>query len=55
MVWAWFGRPVLLLLMELWSTLPEDERTAILKHELAHLARHDHWVRVVEALATVTH
>ena len=55
MVWAWFRRPVLFLPMELWSTLPEDERAAILRHELAHLARRDHWVRAVEALATVTH
>ena len=55
MVWAWFWRPVLLLPSELWSTLSDDEKTAVFKHELAHLFRRDHWVRVVEALATITH
>ncbi len=55
MVWAWFGRPVVLLPKELWETLSDEEKGAILRHELAHLARRDHWVRVVEALATVTH
>lgn len=55
MLWAWFRRPVLLLPKQLWSTLSEDEKTAVLRHELAHLARRDHWVRILEAAATITH
>ncbi len=55
MVWTWFSRPLMLLPLQLWNTLSEDEKTAVLRHEVAHLIRRDHWVRVVEALATVTH
>ncbi len=55
MVWAWSRRPVMLLPRALWKSLTEDEQTAVLKHELAHLVRRDHYVRVVEALATATH
>ncbi len=55
MVWAWFSRPKMLVPVQLWSSLSEDEKTAVLRHELAHLRRRDHWVRIVEAFATLTH
>ena len=55
LLWAFFRRPVLLLPIELWTNLNDDEKTAVLKHELAHFQRLDHWVRPVEALATITH
>lgn len=55
MVWSWFNRPVMLLPVELWGTLSDDEQVAVIRHELAHLVRRDHWVRYIEALATVTH
>ena len=48
MLWA-FGRRVRLLVpSRLWATLGDDERTALLLHELAHLRRRDHWVRWLE-------
>ena len=53
MVWWTLGRPKLLLPVRLWSELNDEKREALIVHELAHLKRHDHWVRVVELLATV--
>ena len=48
MLWA-FGRRVRLLVpSRFWATLGDDERTALLLHELAHLRRRDHWVRWLE-------
>ena len=35
--------------------LGADERAALLTHELAHVARRDHWVRVLELLAADGH
>ena len=55
MVWAFCCRPILLLPKGLWSDLSPNEQEAILKHEMAHIQRRDHWVRVVEFVATVTH
>lgn len=54
MLWG-LRRPKLLLPSQLWSRLSERERTAVLRHELAHLLRRDHWVRVVEVWATVVY
>jgi beta-lactamase regulating signal transducer with metallopeptidase domain len=51
MVWAGFARPRLVLPRHLWDALPEDQREAVLAHELAHLKRGDHWVRRMELLA----
>src|SRR5262245_13062527 len=45
MLWALGGRSRVLVPLELWSTLDEDQETALLMHELAHLKRKDHWVR----------
>jgi beta-lactamase regulating signal transducer with metallopeptidase domain len=53
MVWWTFGRPRLLVPIQLWSGLSESKRDALILHELAHLKRRDHWVRVIELLATV--
>jgi len=41
-----FGGTRLLLPEQLWSRLDEGSRRTILYHELAHLARRDHWVRL---------
>jgi probable HAF family extracellular repeat protein len=38
----------LLIPLELWSRLDEDQRAVLLAHELAHLRRHDHWIRLLE-------
>jgi bla regulator protein blaR1 len=51
MVWALFGPPRLLLPSGLWGRLDEDQRDALLLHELAHLRRGDHLVRWLELFA----
>jgi beta-lactamase regulating signal transducer with metallopeptidase domain len=45
-------RPVLFLPEELWQRLSHEQRATLLAHELAHLRRHDRWVRALEVLAT---
>jgi RND family efflux transporter MFP subunit len=50
MLWALVGPPRLVLPEALWDGMEEDERDAVLAHELAHLKRRDHWVRRLEAL-----
>ena len=44
--------PVLLLPRDLLHELDPAERDAIVAHELAHVHRRDHWVRLVELAAT---
>src|SRR5262249_24021346 len=51
MVWAGFARPRLILPRRLWDSLADDQREAVLAHELAHLRRGDHWVRRLELVA----
>jgi beta-lactamase regulating signal transducer with metallopeptidase domain len=52
MLWAVLGRPRLLVPAALWERLGDDQRAALLAHELAHLRRRDHWVRRLELVAT---
>lgn len=52
MLWSLGGRPLLLLPAELWQRLTEEQRQTLAAHELAHLARRDHWVRALEFLST---
>jgi len=49
MLWA-LGRPRLLLPAQLLETLDAEQMTTLLAHELAHLRRRDHWVRLGEIL-----
>jgi beta-lactamase regulating signal transducer with metallopeptidase domain len=53
MLWAVLRRPRLLLPAGLWDDLDEAQRDTLIAHELAHLRRRDHWVRLVEVAATV--
>jgi beta-lactamase regulating signal transducer with metallopeptidase domain len=54
MLWAPLARPPRLLLPAgLWNELTEAQRDTLIAHELAHLRRRDHWVRLVEVAATV--
>src|SRR5262249_41496368 len=46
------GRPVLLWPASRGEGLPADARQAVLLHELAHLARRDHWIGWLELTAT---
>jgi len=52
MLWPARGGPFLLLPDRLVSELHQDELDALLTHELAHVRRRDHWVRLVEIAAT---
>jgi beta-lactamase regulating signal transducer with metallopeptidase domain len=52
MVWAAGGRPRLILPARLWDGLDPGQRDALLVHELAHVRRRDHWVRLLELAAT---
>jgi probable HAF family extracellular repeat protein len=51
LVWAVGVRPRLVLPGLLWGRLDDDQRDALLLHELAHLRRRDHWVRFLEIAA----
>ncbi len=52
MLWGCGSRTKLLFPAELAERLTEDARATLLAHELAHFARGDHWVRLLEFLAT---
>jgi beta-lactamase regulating signal transducer with metallopeptidase domain len=52
MLWPGRGGPLLLMPERLTAELGADELDALLAHELAHVRRRDHWVRLVEIAAT---
>ncbi len=52
MVWAMGGGPRLVLPGAFWKRLDADQQAALVIHELAHLRRGDHWVRLLEILCT---
>jgi bla regulator protein BlaR1 len=52
MLWPARGGPRLLLPESLMADLRADELDALLVHELAHVRRRDHWVRLLEIAAT---
>jgi len=52
MLWAPFGEATVLFPAKLLERLEAEGRQALLLHELAHLRRRDHWVRILEAVAT---
>jgi len=51
MLWAFLGSVRLILPGELLTRLDANETDTLLAHELAHLARRDHWVRHLELAA----
>jgi beta-lactamase regulating signal transducer with metallopeptidase domain len=53
MVWSLVGRPRVFLPASLFARLNSEAQEAILAHELAHVRRKDHWVRLLE-LVVVT-
>ena len=54
-LWAFARSPRVLIPVGLWSSLDYQQRRTLLAHELAHLRRRDHWVRLLEAVATVAY
>ncbi len=48
MLWAVGGAPRLLVPADLLDVLSDEQLDTLLMHELAHLRRRDHWVRVLE-------
>ena len=52
LVWALGLRPRLIIPTELWKSLDDDERETLVVHELAHLRRGDHRVRIFELIVT---
>ena len=52
LVWSLGGRPRVLLPAALFERLDRGAREAILAHELAHVRRWDHWVRLLEVVIT---
>jgi beta-lactamase regulating signal transducer with metallopeptidase domain len=52
MLWPEPSGPVLLLPRDLLSELTPAESRTLLAHELAHVRRRDHWVRLLELAAT---
>jgi beta-lactamase regulating signal transducer with metallopeptidase domain len=52
MVWALGQSPCLLFPTGLLGRLGRDGRAALLAHELAHVRRRDHWVRLLELAVT---
>ncbi len=48
MLWAIGGAPRLLVPADLLDVLSDEQLDTLLMHELAHLRRRDHWVRVLE-------
>jgi beta-lactamase regulating signal transducer with metallopeptidase domain len=53
MIWGLGRTPRLLFPAQLLARLDPEQRAALLIHELAHLKRRDHWVRLVELAAVV--
>jgi hypothetical protein len=52
MLWTLGRRACLIVPVELWPDLEEDQQMALMTHELAHLKRGDHWVRWLDLVVT---
>lgn len=52
MLWTLTLCPRLIFPDALWGRLDPEQRDALLAHELAHLKRRDHWVRLLEIVVT---
>jgi beta-lactamase regulating signal transducer with metallopeptidase domain len=50
LVWAGAVPPVVIVPRHLWNAIGDDGRETLLAHELAHIVRHDHAVRRLEAI-----
>jgi beta-lactamase regulating signal transducer with metallopeptidase domain len=52
MLWAIGGPARILVPEDLFPALSPSQRSSLLAHELAHLKRRDHWVRLLELVVT---
>ena len=52
MLWGWGSSAVVLFPRDLLPRLSPEARDTLLAHELSHFLRRDHWVRVLEYVAT---
>jgi beta-lactamase regulating signal transducer with metallopeptidase domain len=52
MLWGWGRTAVVLLPRDLLPRLAAEARDTLLAHEFAHFLRRDHWVRILEYVAT---
>lgn len=52
-VWCFGSRPAIVLPSQLFETLDAQPLEMVLAHELAHLRRRDHWVRVAELAVSI--
>jgi beta-lactamase regulating signal transducer with metallopeptidase domain len=52
MIWFVGARPRLIIPQELWKRLDARQRSTLIVHELAHLRRGDHLVRLLELVVT---
>jgi len=52
LVWALGLRPRLIIPTDLWKSLDDHQRSTLIVHELAHLRRGDHRVRIFELIVT---
>jgi beta-lactamase regulating signal transducer with metallopeptidase domain len=52
LVWALDARARVIIPFPLWKSLDDRQRTTLLVHELAHLRRGDHHVRILELVVT---
>lgn len=53
MLWFIGGRPRLILPRRLLDRMDPKQRAGVIAHELAHLKRRDHWVRLLELPVTI--
>ena len=53
MLWPGRRGPLLLMPADLLPELSDEQRDTLLVHELAHVRRRDHWVRMLELAVTV--
>ncbi len=53
LIWSIGGPPRMILPAELFARLNENAQAAIIAHELAHIRRRDHRVRLLELAATI--
>jgi beta-lactamase regulating signal transducer with metallopeptidase domain len=52
MIWALATTPRLVFPQRLLDRLDDEQQTTLILHELAHVLRHDHWVRLLELIVT---